>query len=258
MVVSKNVPVQPEPLAQLQHRLASTRLVIFDFDGVVADSEVLSLRTLRDTLHAHGVALSLQQVREKFLGASLATITEFAARHHSTGFASDAFATDWQATLFAAFRAGLQPATGLVALLDRLQAHRLPFCIASSSTHERIRVALATMQLSDRFPHIFSAQDVALGKPAPDLFLHAAKCMKIAPADCLVIEDSPLGIAGATAAGMDSVGFVGGSHLQGITADHADRLQNAGAGWILQGHDTVINLLSGAPAGSTLTLWTDQ
>jgi HAD superfamily hydrolase (TIGR01509 family) len=108
---------------------------------------------------------------------------------------------------------------------------RGPKCVASSSTLDRIRVSLETTGLTRFFePHLFSASDVAHGKPAPDLFLHVAARMNVAPPDCIVVEDSPAGIAAATAAGMTSVGFVGGSHS---AASLGQQLMVAGARTII-------------------------
>jgi HAD superfamily hydrolase (TIGR01509 family) len=90
---------------------------------------------------------------------------------------------------------------------------RGPKCVASSSPLDRIRLSLETTDLIRYFdPYLFSAADVGKGKPAPDLFLHAAAKMHVAAADCIVVEDSPVGVAAAVAAGMTAIGFVGGSH----------------------------------------------
>jgi HAD superfamily hydrolase (TIGR01509 family) len=92
---------------------------------------------------------------------------------------------------------------------------RGPKCLASSSPHDRIRVSLETTGLARFFTRAFSASQVERGKPAPDLFLHAAAQMEVDPADCIVVEDSPAGVTAATAAGMTAIGFVGGSHSGG-------------------------------------------
>ena len=110
---------------------------------------------------------------------------------------------------------------------EALAALGVPVCVASSGIPKRIRTSLRIVGLLDRFaPHLFSATMVARGKPAPDLFLHAARSMGAAPARCLVVEDSAPGIQAAIAAGMTAIGFCGGRHCR---PDHADFLRQHGA-----------------------------
>jgi HAD superfamily hydrolase (TIGR01509 family) len=114
--------------------------------------------------------------------------------------------------LFEVYRQELVPIHGVAAMLDQLA---IPRCVASSSQTERLRFSLEVTGLLSRFvPHLFSASMVAQGKPAPDLFLHVAERMAVAPAACLVIEDSAAGIEAAQRAGMRAFGFVGGSHAR--------------------------------------------
>jgi HAD superfamily hydrolase (TIGR01509 family) len=129
----------------------------------------------------------------------------------------------WPATR-ALFVESLKPTPGIAAFLDRLPYRR---CVASSSDQTRIRLSLEVTGLLPFFgEHLFSSHEVARGKPAPDLFLHAAKAMGVAPARCVVIEDSPFGVEGARAAGMTAIGYIGGSHLE---PPHAEVLLAAGA-----------------------------
>ncbi len=115
----------------------------------------------------------------------------------------------------------------LLDALDALAAIAQPVCVASSGSPEKMRVSLNRVGLTQRFaPHIFSATQVARGKPAPDLFLFAAERMQAAAARCIVIEDSVPGLTGAIAAGMHVLGFHGGSHCR---PGHADTLLAAGA-----------------------------
>ncbi|MGB8398683.1 HAD-IA family hydrolase, partial [Bradyrhizobium sp.] len=115
--------------------------------------------------------------------------------------------------LYDRFRRQLKPIPHVADTLDALD---IPFCVASSSQPERIRLSLDIAGLKQRFDaNIFSATMVANGKPAPDLFLHAARALNVEPGDCVVIEDSPAGIAAAQAAGMTAFAFVGGSHAEG-------------------------------------------
>lgn len=206
--------------------------VIFDFDGVIADSEVLSLGTLRDTLADSGLHMSLDRVRSLFLGKSVDSIQENISQNGPAG-ASEGFAERWQSALYKRLGQELKPMPAILPFLDHLTARGIRYCIASSSTFERIRLSLSAMMLQDRFTDLFSAEQVQNGKPAPDLFLFAAKQIGANPNACLVIEDSPHGIQGAKAAGMRVMGFVNGAHLTDIRDTHAELLLSAGAERVL-------------------------
>lgn len=189
--------------------MARPGLVIFDCDGVLVDSEPISLRLLLATLASAGLVLSPDEADEFFLGRSLATTREILARDHGLSV-SDAALDDMRRDLYAAFRAELQPIPGIAATLDALA---VPYCVASSSQPERIELSLRITGLWSRFEgRAFSSTMVRHGKPAPDLFLFAAERLGHEPADCLVVEDSPAGIMAAQAAGMRVVAFTGGSH----------------------------------------------
>lgn len=184
-------------------------LVIFDCDGVLVDSEPISFAVLRDTLVGAGVELSESHAYRHFLGKSMASITRLVADEFSISLSEDHIET-MRAELFARFQAELQPVRGVADVLGGLT---LPHCVASSSQMERIRLSLTKTGLIGYFePNIFSATMVKRGKPEPDLFLHAAKSMGFAPADCIVVEDSPAGIQAAHSAGMRVFAFTGGSH----------------------------------------------
>jgi len=208
--------------------LDGVELVILDFDGVIADSEVISLASLREALAAFGVDLSVEDVRRAFLGRSLASIQAYVERHGPHGKKRD-FADTWQTTLFDRFRAELKPIPHVLTFLKHLSERGIPYCIASSGTFERLGVALSAMKLSEQFTFIFSAEQVARGKPEPDLFLFAAKQIGVRPDACLVIEDSPFGVRAAKAANMRCVGFVGGSHLHENMGEHSELLRQQGA-----------------------------
>ncbi|WP_322514793.1 HAD family hydrolase [Rhodopseudomonas palustris] len=198
-------------------------LVIFDCDGVLVDSEVISCRVHAETLTRHGYPITTEQVAERFLGRSGRE-----ARREIEAELGRAFADEFEAQLVAdllrSFADSLEP---IPFINDALDAIAQPVCVASSGTPERISFALNRTGLYQRFaPNLFSAEQVANGKPAPDLFLHAARQMGVAPGRCVVVEDSVPGILGATAAGMAVLGFVGGSHcVPGMDA----RLSAAGA-----------------------------
>jgi HAD superfamily hydrolase (TIGR01509 family) len=183
-------------------------LIIFDNDGVLVDSEPISNRILADYLTEAGHPTTYEDSVRDFMGAAEHRIHELIRER--TGRALPAgFDQGLHARVFAAFERELEAVAGAEVVLDKLAADGVPYCLASSGTHERIRVALRKTGLYGRFgeERIFSAQDVGRGKPAPDLFLHAAARMGVAPGRCAVVEDSPLGVQAARAAGMDVYGF---------------------------------------------------
>lgn len=197
-------------------------LVIFDCDGVLVNSELLFARAYAELLADLGVSVS-QGVMHGCFGLKEADI--FAHIEAATGrtFAAEDRALLWPRTR-ALFAAELTPTPGLLPFLERL---RLARCVASSSFEERVRFSLEATGLSAYFGDaIFSTSSVARGKPAPDIFLHAAKAMGANPERCVVIEDSVPGVEGAVAAGMTAIGFLGGQHVD--PAD-AERLTRAGA-----------------------------
>jgi FGGY-family pentulose kinase/HAD superfamily hydrolase (TIGR01509 family) len=185
-------------------------LIIFDCDGVLVDSEPLAMRVLLQTIAAAGVEIDPAIGFRDFLGRSLAAVTAHLNAEHGLHLTAEAL-EQMRLELYDVFRKELRPTRWVAETLDGLD---LPFCVASSSQPERIRLSLAVTGLIDRFePRIFSASMVARGKPDPDLFLHAAQAMGMVPARCLVIEDSPAGIAAAKNAGMRVFAYVGGSHI---------------------------------------------
>ncbi len=223
-----------EASSQAGDALVGVELVIFDFDGVIADSEVLSLGTLRYALADWGLQMSLEQVRTLFLGKSLASISDYIASNGAANVSED-FADHWQNTLFEQLRTKLKPMTEVLPFLEFLNKRGVKYCIASSSSFDRLKLSLSAICLEDQFPDIFSAEQVQNGKPAPDLFLFTAKHMNKDPSACLVIEDSPYGVKGAAAAGMRVFGFVAGTHLIDIQNTHSKLLINAGAERVLKG-----------------------
>ncbi len=186
-------------------------LVIFDCDGVLVDSESLAMRVLLEGLGEIGCAIGAEEAYERFLGRSLANMQAVLRVEYGSELPPDRLDRMRQ-RLFEVYRQELLPMDGVAAMLDRLA---IPRCVASSSQMERLQVSLEVTGLLSRFvPHLFSATMVARGKPAPDLFLHVAERMAVAPAACLVIEDSAAGIEAAQGAGMWVFGFVGGSHAR--------------------------------------------
>ncbi|MDL2399413.1 HAD family hydrolase [Rhizobium mayense] len=188
---------------------AEKGLVIFDCDGVLVDSEPLSVSVLIDAMHDVGVNMSEEDIYSRFLGKSLATLVDTLETEFDV-FIDQDFLDRIRNDLYDRFRHELKPIGGIAETLDRLA---IPRCVASSSQMERIRLSLGVTGLLERLePNIFSASMVKRGKPAPDLFLYAAKQMQVAPQNCIVVEDSPAGITAARAAGMTVFAFTGGSH----------------------------------------------
>lgn len=186
-------------------------LVIFDCDGVLVDSEVISCRVHADVLTRHGYPITAEQVRRRFLGRTARDATLEVERELGRPLA-DSYDLERRTTLLAALAEAVEAIPYLDAALDAIDAR---ICVASSAAHEKIFTTLSRTGLHHRFaPNIFSGTQVSHGKPAPDLFLFAASQMAALPGRCLVIEDSVPGITGARAAGMTVFGFYGGSHCR--------------------------------------------
>jgi HAD superfamily hydrolase (TIGR01509 family) len=202
---------------------ANVDLVIFDCDGVLVDSELISCRAHSQMLTTHGYPITSDQVLERFLGVS-----DREARLIVEAELGRSLPVDFEAQVKAAtlkFYEGDLRAIANVG--EAIAAIDLKKCVASSGTPEKIHHGLTCAGLYDVLaPHIFSATQVKRGKPAPDLFLFAAERMDAQPERCLVIEDSIPGVTGAIAAGMTVLGFHGGSHCG---PGHGDTLRAAGA-----------------------------
>ncbi|MFC9686160.1 HAD family hydrolase [Streptomyces sp. NPDC056948] len=183
-------------------------LVIFDNDGVLVDSEPISNRLLAAYLTELGHPTSYEESIRDYMGSAMHRIHELVLERTGQRL-PESFDDVFHARVFAAFEQELVAVAGARGVLEKLAADGVPYCVASSGSHERIRVGHRTTGLSQWFDEgrIFSSQDVGRGKPAPDLFLYAAERMGVAPERCVVVEDSPLGVRAAVAAGMDVYGF---------------------------------------------------
>ena len=197
-------------------------MIIFDCNGVLVDGEQIAAEVAADELARAGVAITPELVIRYFSGrrpADILTMLEAVTRQK--------LPPNLSATIAAAtvkrLREELRPMPHAAYALTWLRG---PKCVASSSPPERIRASLETTGLARFFNFFFSATDVPNGKPAPDLFLHAASRMGVQAADCIVVEDSAAGVTAATAAGMTAVGFVGGSHAD---VQLGEQLKSAGA-----------------------------
>jgi HAD superfamily hydrolase (TIGR01509 family) len=198
--------------------------IIFDFDGVIADSEALANRVIAERVTALGVPTTLDDALHRYQGRrwgeAMALIEADIGRPLPPGFSEDVLAL-----LRASFRSELREVPGASAFIHRFAGLRR--CIASSSALARLQHGLKLLKLAEHFPDaVFSAEMVARGKPHPDIFFHAAKAIGVAPARCLVIEDSANGVEAAVAAGMTVVGLCAGAHSRD---GHGERLVAAGA-----------------------------
>jgi HAD superfamily hydrolase (TIGR01509 family) len=182
-------------------------LVIFDCDGVLVDSERLAVRVEAALLGELGWPLSQAEVIERFMGRSQLFMLQ-AIQERLGGDLPDGWQELLDRRYRAAYEAELTPVEGVVEALDRIA---IPTCVASGGSHEMLRHTLGLTGLYERFQgRIFSASEVAEGKPAPDLFLHAAARLGAEPAACAVVEDSRYGVQAARAAGMLAFGYTGG------------------------------------------------
>lgn len=196
-------------------------LVIFDCDGVLVDSEPLSNAIFAEMLNELGLAVTLDDMYEWFLGRSMsqcmAKVMTLLGREPPDGFLDE-----YRRRVFRAFRQDLKAVPGVSVVLDELDAKGLPYCVASSGEPEKIRETLGTTGLLPRFEgRLFSVIEVENPKPAPDVFLHAAHRMGARPERCIVVEDTPTGVAGGVKAGMTVFGHAA------LTPAH--RLVEAGA-----------------------------
>lgn len=203
--------------------MAKIKLIIFDFDGVVVDSEHLSSAIHAQTLQQVGIGLTEQDIDNQYTGTDFPTMIKQLS--HDFGHSKAAlFANRIEANYLLKMQNELQL---MPHILEFLFNTNLKFCIASNSKMSRLNNNLSATKINNLFAEkIFSADMVKHPKPAPDLFLYAAKQMGIATENCLVIEDGTHGIKAANEAGIRAIGFYGGTHCKG---GHDTKLQNAGA-----------------------------
>ena len=213
-------------------------LVIFDFDGVVVDSETLANQVLADELTALGCPTSLDDAFDTYMGFGWTDcLLKVEARW---GAVPPELRPRVDAMMAARLPAELRTVAGVEAFLERLGS--MPRCIASSSQPEWLSSRLAMFGLEPQFGgKLFSAAlHVKRSKPHPDIYLHAAEAMGVAPSRALVIEDSPIGVRAGVAAGMTVVGLLAGTHIRD---GHADRLRDAGAHHLATSFDEIATLI---------------
>lgn len=204
-------------------------LVIFDCDGVLVDSERLLQRIDIEMIADLGWPITRDEIHAQHLGRTVADIVANIEQHIGRPVPDD-FLARRDAQLMRAFEAELEAVPGVADALDALESLGYSTCVASSGPHQKLRATLGRTGLYARFAgRIYSAHDVERGKPAPDLFLHAAEQEGRSPASCVVVEDSPAGIEAARAAGMRAVGYAGETPRQllrdaDVTVDSMERL----------------------------------
>ena len=193
-------------------------LIIFDCDGVLIDSEIISATTLLELLEANGLSIELSHVQEHFLGRSFPTVAASIRSQFKIDLPGD-FESEYRRRLLHDFEHALRTTKGVVEVLEQLGT---PYCVATSSSPERIVRSLQIVDLDHFFAgHIYTASEVRNGKPAPDLFLHVASSEGADPRRCIVIEDSLPGIEAAISAGMRVLRYTGGSHMFDPTSGNA-------------------------------------
>jgi len=182
-------------------------LVIFDCDGVLVDSEAIGARVGAAVLTSVGWQISAAEVLERFLGCTDDYFRAEVERHLGRRLPSG-WQDQFEHLYYAAYATELTPVEGILPLLEELAHNGIRTCVASNGSHDKMRRTLGATGLLRRFSgHIFSAEDVAFGKPEPDLYLHAASAMGVPPDRCVVVEDSPRGVAAAQSADMACIGF---------------------------------------------------
>lgn len=227
--------------------MATPSLIIFDCDGVLVDSEIIAAEVDSVLLTEAGFPISAEEVSERFAGLTWQDILLTVERE--AGIPISASLLDKSEKILDERLKNEVQAVEDIA--EAVSALKLPKCICSNSSGARLELMLKRVELYDLFaPHIFSAKEVGSKKtkPAPDVFLYAAKKFDVDPANVIVIEDSAHGIQGARAAGMRVIGFTGGAHTY---PGHADKLTDAGAETVIHRHTDLQSVIE------AMSIWTD-
>jgi HAD superfamily hydrolase (TIGR01509 family) len=210
-------------------------LVIFDCDGVLVDSELITNRIFARMLNELGLRISLEDMFERFVGRSMPQCLEIITKLLGRPVPQQ-FVEEYQTRSAAALQAELKAVPDIETVLA---AMRIPFCVASSGTHEKMQTTLGVTGLLPQFRgKMYSVTEVAQSKPFPDVFLHAARQQGVMPADCAVIEDTPTGVMAGVAAGMTVFGYCALTPKQ--------RLVEAGAHHTFERMRDLSALISGA------------
>lgn len=186
--------------------MAKVELIIFDCDGVLVDSELISCRVFTEMIRELGVEISEHRVYQDLVGGSMAKSIAYVEKLIGKPLEKSFFTNDYRQRSFEAYKKEMKPVEGIIELITSLT---IPYCVGSNGPKDKIRLNLGITGLDQYFKddHIFSAYDIKKWKPAPDLFLHAATVMGAVPKSCLVIEDSRNGIMAAINAKMHCLGY---------------------------------------------------
>lgn len=179
--------------------------VLFDCDGVIVDSEGPTFDLLIEDIGKHGLALTLHQLETDYIGGTIETVAQRARNAGAT--LPDGWVADFYTRMYAMLETNAPLIPGILPLLDRLDAHGLPYAVASNGTLRKMEITLGQHGLIPRFRAVLSGQALGRPKPAPDVYLAAAAACGARPADCVVIEDSAAGAQAAIAAGMRCLGY---------------------------------------------------
>jgi HAD superfamily hydrolase (TIGR01509 family) len=209
------------------------RLIIFDFDGVIADSELVANQVLAEGLSAIGMATTVEESLRLYMGKRWRDCQAAIEERHGAPL-PPGFIEQRRDAVTAQLARGMSAVRGVETFIERFSG--TPRCIASSSTREWIAAGLEHMGLAHRFEHRFSGHEIERGKPHPDLFLLAASTLGVEPRECIVIEDSATGVTAGLAAGMLTIGLCAGGH---IIEGHAEQLKAAGADHVVDGYEAV-------------------
>ena len=182
-------------------------LVIFDCDGVLVDSEIITNRVFATMINELGVPVTLDDMFEKFVGRTMSYCCGLITQMSGRPLPED-FVAQYRLRTTAALHAELRAVPGIENALDAIDARGLPYCVASSGSHDKMRTTLGITGLFARMAgKLFSVTEVVNAKPAPDVFLHAARMCGVEPGSCCVVEDSPIGVTAGVAAGMTVFGY---------------------------------------------------
>ncbi|SFA77589.1 haloacid dehalogenase superfamily, subfamily IA, variant 3 with third motif having DD or ED [Poseidonocella pacifica] len=210
--------------------MVRSKAVIFDLDGCLVDSEPLSLESIASEMRTLGIAdATAEEIGSRFLGVAMPVISDYVAGRLGAPVPND-FVSRVEDSLLATYQSDLRQIPGAEDLLNGLEQNGFGMGVATGGSLRRMKTTLDLAGLSGWFNGTAcSAEEVAKGKPEPDLFLLALDRLQVSAANSFVLEDSPHGVKGALAAGIPAVGFVGGSHLEGRRETHAAILREAGA-----------------------------
>lgn len=204
------------------------RLVIFDCDGVLVDTEPIANRVLAEMVSAEGLPTTVAESMQRYMGRSMPAVIETIEAELGREL-GPTFADEYYRRIFDAFDRELTEVPGATDAVDAVERAGLAVCVASSGPHDKMRRTLGRTGLLSRFEgRIFSATEVARGKPFPDLFLHAASRMEVEAGECVVVEDSPAGVAAARAAGMRAIGLAGPLGAQALIDAGAEPIEQLG------------------------------